>query len=120
MRRGPRLPCRTESPCVGGCSCGGPLLGAEGVIGLGKMSMDQSWLLGGQHALAMGLEQGRGRANGCSGGVERPANMLARMPAADRDAVVREHVIVKCGDQRVLDRERRLVGALAAGEIGRD
>src|SRR5215510_10087047 len=104
MRRAPRRRCRTESPCAGRCSCCGPLLGAEGVVGLGKMTMDQSWLLGGEHALAVSLEQGHARAGTRSRGVESPAEMLARMPTADRNAVVRQHVVIERGDQRILGR----------------
>src|SRR5215472_14499606 len=106
-----------EAPCAGRCSCCSPLLGAESVIGFGKMTMDQTRLLGSQHALAISLEQVRRRAGARGGGVESPAEMLARMPAADRDAVVGKHVIVERGDQRKLDRERRLFGAPAAREI---
>src|SRR6185437_11313535 len=58
-----------------------------------------------------------GDARGCRRGVERPGKVLARMTAADPDAVMREHFVVKRGDQRELLGERRRTRAFAAIEM---
>src|SRR5215470_6015747 len=84
------------------------------------MTMDQRRRLGGQHALAMGFQQRDGCARRRGGGIEAPTEMLARMPATDRDAVMRLHLVVERRDQRLLNDERRLLAMLTAGEIARD
>ena len=50
---------------------------------------------GGQHARAARLEALGGAPRGLGGGVERPAEMLARMAHADACAVVRQHLVVE-------------------------
>src|SRR4051794_35011774 len=108
------------SACAPWCSCCGPLQRAEGVEGLGKMTVDQRRRLGRQHALAMGFQQGLRRTRRRGGGIEAPAEMLARMPAADGDAMMRQHLVIERRDQRLLNGKRRLLAVMAAGEIARN
>src|SRR6185295_6817736 len=108
------------SVCVPWCSCCGPLLRAEGVEGLGEMTMDQRRQLGSQHALAMGFQQSLGCARGGGGGIEAPAEMLAGMAAANRDAVMRQHLVIERRDECLLNGKRRLLAVVAAGEIAGD
>ena len=68
---------------------------AKAVERIGKMAAHCGGLLGGQHAIAVRLQQCLGNA-GCLGrGVERPAEMLARVAPSDRNAVVGEHLVVQ-------------------------
>ena len=62
-------------------------------------------LIGRENTSAMILENFR--RSGCCRRrlIERPAKVLARMPAADRQAVVVEHFIVEAIDQPVLVRQ---------------
>src|SRR5262245_34076072 len=68
----------------------------------------------------MRLERGVGCTRGLGCGIERPAEMLARMAAADGAAVVREHLVVKAIDDRELDGERRYAFWPADGKIAAD
>ena len=87
---------------------------------VGKMAADRDRIVGGQHALAVSLEEADRRARGLGGGIERPAEMLARMAAADGDAVMREHLVVELDDDGELRRERRRALAPAGCEIAGD
>src|SRR5262249_12613810 len=84
------------------------------------MTMHQRWRLGGQHALAMGFQRWLERRRRRGGGIEAPAKMLAGMPADNRDAVMRQHLVVKRRDQRLLNGKRRFLAVVAAGEIAGD
>ena len=66
------------------------------------MPADRGRIVGRQHPGAMRLEHGIGYSCGLGRSTERPAEMLARMAAADGAAVVREHLVVKAIDDREL------------------
>src|SRR5262249_41246369 len=51
---------------------------------------------------------------------ERPAEMLARVAAADGAAVVREHLLVKAVDDGELDGERRCAFGPADAKVASD
>ena len=68
----------------------------------------------------MRLAQMLRRARGRGGGIERPAEMLARMTEPDGAAVMREHFAVERADQRKLFAERRRRLAAAGFEIARE
>src|SRR6516225_7811432 len=68
----------------------------------------------------MRLEYGIGYSCGLGRYIERPAEMLARMAAADGAAVVREHLVVEAIDDRELDGERRCAFGLAHGKVAAD
>src|SRR5512144_1293317 len=59
-------------------------------------------LIGRENASAMVLENFRRRCRCHRRLIERPAKMLARMAAADRQAVVVQHFIVEAMDQPML------------------
>src|SRR5262245_32437246 len=101
------------SACSPWCSCCGPLHRAEGVKSLGEMTMDQRRRLGGQNALAMSFQQGLRCARCYGGGIEAPAQMLAGVATADRDAMVPQHLVIERRDQRLLNGKRRLFTVVA-------
>src|SRR5262249_57461345 len=68
----------------------------------------------------MRLEHGVGCTGGLGRGIERPAEMLARMAAADGAAVVREHLVVKAINDGELDGERRRAFAPADAQVAAD
>src|SRR5262245_63758676 len=68
----------------------------------------------------MCLERGVGCTRGLGGGIERPAEMLARMAAADGAAVVREHLVVKAINDGELDGERRCAFTPADAKVAAD
>ena len=59
------------------------------------MTTDRSRILGGQHAVAVKLEDGSGRGDRLGRGIKRPAQMLARVAPADRNAMVGEQFVVE-------------------------
>src|SRR5262249_11097177 len=68
----------------------------------------------------MRLEHGIGYPCSLGRSIERPAEMLARMAAADGAAVVREHLVIKAIDDRELDGERRYAFGPADGKVAAD
>ena len=60
------------------------------------------------------------RARTRGGGIERPAEMLARVAQPDVEAVMREHFTVERADQRQLFAERRRRLAAAGSQIARE
>src|SRR3989442_13780370 len=84
------------------------------------MPANRGRIVGRQHPGAMRLEHGIGYICGLGRSTERPAEMLARMAAADVAAVVREHLVVKAVDDRELDGERRCAFRPAAGKGAAD
>ena len=62
--------------------------GGEIGEGISHVAADRGRIVGRQHPAAMRLERGVGCTRGLGRGVERPAEMLARMAAADVAAAV--------------------------------
>ena len=91
----------------------------EIVEGFGQATLHRPRLGLRQHRLPMCLEQIGRSAGGLSRGVERPAEMLARMPQADV-AMMRKHLVVELlrSAQAVLRAAARL--RVAVREIARD
>src|SRR5262245_28983063 len=98
------------------CSCGGLLRRAESVVCVGYLAMDLTRLLGSQHPLPMHLKQSFWRGGARRGRIESPAEMLARMPAPDGDAVMGKHLLVERGQQGMLRRQRRRAGGAAGNK----
>src|SRR5665213_621684 len=62
--------------------------------------------------------RGRGCCRGC--GIESPAKMLAGVAEPDLDAIMSQHFVVECADQRELLVERGRRAALSGREILRE
>src|SRR5262249_60915305 len=84
------------------------------------MPADRGRIVGREHSGAMRLEYGIGYIRGLGCSSERPAEVFARMAAADGVAVVGEHLVVKAIDDRELDGERRCAFGPADGKIAAD
>src|SRR5262249_48073043 len=107
-------------PRAGSCSLpacrGGNSRAGEYSEGLGKVAADARGIVGGQDQAALSLEGARRNARGLCRRIQRPAQMLAGMAAADRMAMVRQHFVVELLDQRELDGERRRALARPTGQ----
>ena len=84
------------------------------------MAAHGGWIVGGEHALALGPQQFGRRVRSFGSGIERPAEMLASMAQAYAQAVVRKQFVVELVDQGELNRERGRCFAATAVKTARD
>src|SRR4029079_2834778 len=76
---------------------------------LREITARMRWLVGRENAAAMILENFRWSGCRCCRVLERPAEILACMPAADLGPVVVQHFIVETIDQSVLIHQSQLL-----------
>ncbi len=80
----------------------------KGGIGIGKMAAHRNGIIGSEHAQAMLAQQRLGRPRACCRRRQRGAQMLAGMAAADRAAVMEQHLAIEPVDERELRGDRRV------------
>src|SRR3954463_12711553 len=102
------------------CSCRYLLQRAERIERVGEVTANCSGLVGRKDALAVRLQHALQSSACRRPSIKRPAEMFSRMAASDRDAVVREHPLVKLRHDIELRHQRGRAFAAARAEMAGD